>query len=199
MLTFGLTGGIACGKSTVTKTLKAANIPVVDADLVAREIVEIGKPAWQQIRDRYGDEYLNQDQTLNRTKLGELVFNDKEALHDMNVIMGEAITVEADRQLNAFHQAGHVVTVYDAALICEMGNAKKYMPLIVVHCKPEQQLERLMKRNNLTEDQAMARINAQMSVKDKKALANYLIDTSGTIEQSISQTEYIINIMKNQK
>lgn len=85
---------------------------------------------------------------------------------------------------------------YDAALICEICNAEKYRPLIVVHCPTDTQLARLMSRNNLTRDEAMARIEAQMPVEKKKAMADYLIDTSGTIEYSVQQTEKIIEILK---
>lgn len=196
MITFGLTGGIACGKSTVTKTFIKHGIPMVDADVVAREVVEVGKPAWRLVRACFGNDYLNEDESINRIKLGELVFSNEEQMRHLNFIMGPAINSESDNQIKAFHDAGHSIVGYDAALICEMGNAGKYRPLIVVQCPRDMQVERLIKRNGLTQEQAVARISAQMSVEEKLKLADFSIDTSGTIENSVKQTEHIISILK---
>lgn len=195
MITFGLTGGIASGKSTVTKTLRAAGIPIVDADIVARQVVEVGTPGWGMVRAMFGTEYLNEDDTLNRTKLAALVFSDKQALYNMNAIMTPLINAESTAQIKKLHDGGAPLVGYDAALICEMGNSEKYRPLIVVHCPRDTQLARLMSRNSLTRDEAMARIEAQMPVEKKMALADYLIDTSGTVEESINQTKRIIEIL----
>lgn len=197
MITFGLTGGIASGKSTVTKTFRAADIPIVDADIVARQVVEVGTTGWGLIRAMFGTEYLNEDETINRTKLGALVFNDKQALDSINAIMMPLINAESAAQIKKLHDAGHLIVGYDAALICEMGNSEKFRPLIVVHCPADTQLARLMSRNNLTRDEAMARIKAQMPVDQKMAMADYLIDTSGTIENSINQTKSIIERLRN--
>lgn len=196
MITFGLTGGIASGKSTVTRTIRAHGIPIVDADVVAREVVEVGKPAWGFIRSMFGHEYLNEDETLNRTKLAALVFSNEQAMYNMNAIMGPLISGESDYQINQLHKAGHEIVGYDAALICEMGNADKYRPLIVVACKQETQLARLMKRNCLTEAEAMSRIEAQMPTDKKIAMADWVIYTDGTVEQSISETEFFIGQLK---
>ena len=196
MITFGLTGGIASGKSTVTKTFRAAGIPIVDADVVARQVVEPGTVGLQAVIFAFGKEYLQDDGTLNRTKLGALVFSNKKELDICNKIMMPLIVDESAAQVKKLHEAGHLIVGYDAALICEMGNAKNYRPLIVVHCPTDTQLARLMSRNSLTRDEAMARIEAQMPVEKKKALADYLIDTSGTIEYSIKQTQKIIEILK---
>lgn len=196
MITFGLTGGICCGKSTVSKTFLAADIPLVDADIVARQVVEPGTYGHLQIALIFGDEYINDDKTINRTKLGNLVFSDEKAMNTLNNLMAPLIQKEAQAQLKNLHNNGHIVVGYDAALICEMGNAKNYRPLIVVHCPRVTQIERLMKRNGLTESEACARIDAQMPTEKKMALADYLIDTSGTIEYSIQQTKKIIDIFK---
>lgn len=198
MITFGLTGGIASGKSTVTKTFRAAGIPIVDADVVARQVVEPGTPGLQTIISAFGEEYLQADGTLDRIKLGTLVFANKDQLHICNEIMMPLIHNEGAAQIKKLHDAGAPLVGYDAALICEMGNAKNYRPLIVVHCPADTQIARLMSRNSLTRDEAMARINAQMPVEKKKAMADYLIDTSGTIEESVKQTQKIIEILKNE-
>lgn len=192
MITFGLTGGIASGKSTVTRTLRAHGIPMVDADIISREIVEPGKPCLQMIIDHFGKEHLNADGTLNRASLSAVVFPSKEGLALIGKIMTPMITEEAHRQIKAHHDNGARLVGYDAALICERGNADKFRPLIVVACPQHMQLERLMKRNQLTEAEAMYRINAQMSTEKKVEMADYVIDTSGSVELSIKQTEVVI-------
>lgn len=196
MITFGLTGGIACGKSTVTKTFRKHFIPIVDADIVARDVVAVGTWGWRLIRACFGPEYLNDDLTINRTKLGALVFSDKEAMRHLNFIMGPLITKESDSQIKELHDTGHPIVGYDAALICEMGHGKKFDLLIVVSCPRDTQIQRIMKRNSLTQEEAVARIDAQMSVEEKIKFADYVIDTSGSIEDSVKQTEKIISIMK---
>lgn len=196
MITFGLTGGIACGKSTVTRTFRANNIPMVDADIVARDVVKPGTYGLEQIVQTFGAEYLNADGTLYRTKLGQLVFSDKEALQKIDEIMAPLINTESNFQIAKLHSEGHYIVGYDAALICEMGNSEKYRPLIVVHCPQDTQIERLMSRNNLTRPEAMLRISAQMPVNKKIELANYTVDTSGTIEESVNQTEIIIHNLR---
>ena len=197
MITFGLTGGIASGKSTVTKTFRSEGIPIVDADIVARQVVEPGTPGLQNVINAFGTDFLQSDGTLNRTALGALVFADREARNLINEIMYPLINDESAAQIKKMHASGHVLVGYDAALICEMGNAKKYRPLIVVHCPQDTQIARLMSRNSLTRDEAMARISAQMPVEKKMALADYLIDTSGTVENSVNQTKKIIEILRN--
>jgi dephospho-CoA kinase len=201
MITFGLTGGIACGKSTVTKTFRKHGIPLVDADLVARQVVEPGTSGYFQVLSAFGADFFNEDMTLNRTKLGELVFNDSASMKKINDIMGPLIHDEAYWQMNRWlhylrDNNKPTIVGYDAALICEQGNYRRFKPLIVVSCPKEIQLARLMKRNTLTKEQAEARINAQMSVEEKVKFADFVIDTSREIEYSVLQTEAIIKHLK---
>jgi len=208
---FGLTGGIACGKSTVTKTFRKNGIPIVDADQVARDVVIPGSPGWFEVFLTFGKEYLNSDDSINRQKLGALVFSNPKEMKKLNDVMKPLLETESKRQLEhalsfgelewntetnspILHRPG--IVGYDAALICEMGNADKYRPLIVVNCPPEIQIERLIKRNNLTIEQAQARIDAQMPLSEKVKLADFVIDTSGTIENSEKQTLEIISKLK---
>jgi dephospho-CoA kinase len=197
MITFGLTGGIASGKSTVTKTFRSNGIPMVDADIVARQVVEVGTPGLEQVLNTFGSEYRQSDGTLDRIKLGILIFADREARHSIDKIMLPLISAESGVQLKKLHEDGHVIVGYDAALICEMGNVENFRPLIVVHCPRDTQVGRLMSRNNLTRAEAVARIEAQMAVEKKIALADYVVDTSGSIEFSIKQTEDIIQILRD--
>ena len=193
MITFGLTGGIASGKSTVTRTFRAHNIPMVDADIVAREVVAPDTTGLRMIIETFGSEYLLPDGTLNRSTLASLVFNDANAMKELNHIMIPIIEIESNNKIDLFHYEGNKIVGYDAALLVENGNYKKYQPLIVVHCQPEMQLARLMSRNSLTEAEAMARISAQLPTEEKIKVADFVIDTSGTIEESIAQTEKIID------
>lgn len=196
MITFGLTGNIACGKSTVSKTLQAHNIPMIDADMVARQVVEPGTPGLDAIVDAFGDDFLLSDGTLDRTALGQLVFASKEGLYRLNQIMGPLISSERDRQMADLLLAGHKIIGWDAALIVESGNAEKFRPLIVVQCPMFIQLERLMSRNSLTREDAMRRIEAQLPTEEKVKLADFVIDTSKEISHSINQTIKIIEHLK---
>jgi dephospho-CoA kinase len=195
-LTFGLTGGIACGKSTISKTFQAHGIPMVDADVVARDVVALGTRGLTRITDTFGEQYLLLDGTLDRPKLGELVFTDKMAMSILNGIMTPLITEESAKQINKLHDEGHLIVGYDAALICEMGHADLYRPLVVAYCTQEDQIARLISRNSLTREQAVARIQAQMPVELKAHMADQVIYTWGTVEDSIKQTEIYIDTLK---
>lgn len=192
MITFGLTGGIACGKSTVSKTIIAEGIPIVDADLIARQIVEPGNFCWTAIKNVFGPEYFLPDQCLDRKKLGALIFGNQEKRFLLDSIMGPALTQESRKQIQFQLDQGHQVVGFDCALIIEMGHAHLYRPLIVVECQALTQIDRLMKRNGLTREEAVLRINAQIPVAQKVAMADYVINTDGTVDQSIEQTKTIL-------
>jgi dephospho-CoA kinase len=165
---------------------------MVDADVIARQVVEPGTMGLSMIVAAFGSEILLADESLDRVKLGNIVFSDKKKRLVLNLIMGPLIHMKSKSQLS-LHARDHLIVGFDAALICENGNAEKYRPLIVVHCPEVMQIDRLMRRNGLTREQAVARITAQMPVAEKIAMADYTIDTSGSIESSIEQTEVIID------
>jgi len=196
MITFGLTGGIACGKSTASKTFEAHGIPMVDADKVARQVVEPGTYGWQCIVSTFGNVILTPESAIDRIRLGSLVFSNAEAMLKLNTIMLPLIQQESAVQIQKWHEQGKKIVGYDAALIYEMGSADKYDPLIVVHCHRDLQIERLITRNGLTKAEAMSRIECQMPVSQKLMMADYSIDTSGTVDESIKQTEVIIKVME---
>ena len=201
-LLVGLTGGIACGKSTIASTFEKHDIPNVDADIIARYVVEPGSAGLQLVIAHFGKQFLNKNGTLNRSLLGDAIFKDSTGLQDLNKIMLPLIQEETNIRIESLKNQGYPIIVYNAALICEMGNADKYRPLIVAHCPLDQQIGRLMRRGTghgpLTREQAMSRISAQMPVADKLNLADYIIYTWTSIEESIFQTEMIINILKRQ-
>jgi dephospho-CoA kinase len=196
MKVIGLTGGIACGKSTASATFIANGIPVIDADIVARQVVAPGTAGLRAVINHFGNEFLGPDGQLNRVALGNLVFKDKDYLKQLEELLVPAIALEATIQFNKLDAEGCQLAVWDAATIIENGNSDRYRPLVVVTCPQEIQIKRLMKRNGLTSEQAMDRISSQLPADEKIKVANYVIDSSGTIEDSIRQTETIIKEIK---
>ena len=195
MIVAGLTGGIASGKSTVSSTLKKNGAFIIDADQVARDVVVPGSKGLQLIVDEFSPFMLSEDGTLDRKRLGNLVFISPESMDKLNKIMTPLIEEETAKQIRCAQYHGCSIIVYDAALIAEMGHADKYRPLIAVRCTEEQQIDRLMKRGTghgtLTREAAIARINTQMSVAEKATMSDWIINSSGTIEESIKQTDTI--------
>lgn len=196
-IVIGLTGGIACGKSTISAYLQEKGIPVIDGDIVAREIVEPDTVGLAQIAETFGREYLNADGTLNRAMLGSLVFADTEALQKLNGITKPLLLEAFKTQINALQH--HPVTVLDAALLLEDENYRRLVDIVwLVTVAPEQQIARLVKRNGYSEAEAQNRIASQMSDAERRKLADVIIDNSGSIEKTIAQVERLLyNIQIN--
>jgi dephospho-CoA kinase len=179
MLRVGLTGSIAVGKSYVTSVFEDLGCRVLDADQTAREVVEPGSPGLRAVVDNFGRDILNDNGTLNRVRLGELIFADPQQRLRLNAILHPFIIARQDeimREWEALDPQG--IGIIDAALMIESGGYKRFDKLIVVHCRPEVQLERLMLRTDLSREQAQQRIASQMSQEEKQRYADYLIDTS---------------------
>ena len=192
MLRAGLTGSIGVGKSFVAGVLAELGCHVLDADLTAREVVEPGSVALEKVVAEFGSEVLRPDGWLDRAKLGQLVFNDAQRRAMLNSILHPYIIARQDelmREWEAVDPDG--IAVIDAALMIESGGYKRFDKLIVVHCRPEVQLQRLMLRNGLSREEAEKRISAQMSQDEKKKFADYLIDTSEGFDDTRRQTEKI--------
>ena len=186
----GLTGGIACGKSTVSQYLRQKGISVVDADLVARQVVAPGTVGLRQIKDTFGWQYIMPDGSLDRTLLGKKVFADKNALAQLNAIIGPLIAAELERQLK---EAGSFV-VLDAALLLEEERYRSLVDVVwVVTVEPEEQLRRLLARNHYSRQQALDRIAAQMSNEQRLQYADAVIDNNGTREQTWQQVEQLLS------
>jgi dephospho-CoA kinase len=187
----GLTGGIACGKSMISAYLAQKGIPVIDGDLVARQIVEPGTKGLAQIVDTFGAEYLHADGTLNRAMLGSRVFADKEALQQLNAITKPLLLEAFKTQINALQ--AHPMIVLDVALLLEDHDYKELADQVwVVTVSPVQQLARLMKRNSYTVEEAQNRINAQMSNEERIQYADVVIDNNGTMSETIAQVERLL-------
>lgn len=186
----GLTGGIASGKSTVSKLLVSQGAILVDADQVARLVVEPGQPAYEKIIALFGQAILDTDKTLNRQALGQIVFSNKEKLKQL-----ESITHPAIRQymLNQFEELKQnypqSIIIADIPLLFETKQEHLYDGILVVYVDSSTQIKRLMLRNNLTEEEARQRISLQMSLDEKKSKATWVIDNNGTLEQTKLQVD----------
>lgn len=187
MLRYGLTGGIASGKSTVAGMLRELGFPVIEADRLAHQVMELGQPAYNQVVSVFGDAILDSDKRVNRSSLAAIVFNDHEKLIQLNGIIHPEVEEELLRQFTELElSARYPAAFVEAALIFEAGLHKKLDGVLVAWCLPEQQLARLMERG-LSEIEAGKRIAAQMPVAAKLALATERIDCSGSLEETLRQ------------
>ncbi|HHT7225507.1 dephospho-CoA kinase [Bacillus thuringiensis] len=188
----GLTGGIASGKSTVSEMFRELSIPVIDADIIAREVVERGKPAYNKIVEVFGAEVLQQDGELDRPKLGSIVFYNEEKRLQLNKIVHPAVREEMNRQKEMYIKEGMQAIVLDIPLLFESKLTSLVDRILVVAVTPDTQLERLMKRNGFSEDEATARIQSQMPLAEKVKNADEVINNDGTIMGTKTQLQVIL-------
>ena len=187
MRVIGLTGGIASGKSTAARTLAELGARVVDADRVAREIVAPGQPALAEIVRAFGREMLQPDATLDRKRLGALVFGEATARQTLNAITHPRIALETQARLQKLRDEGLPVAIYEAALLVENGVHRGLDGLIVVTCDEATQLRRLHDRDGYSEAEAKARVAAQGPQSEKIAAATWVVDTSGPLTETKKQ------------
>jgi dephospho-CoA kinase len=198
MLKVGLTGSIAVGKSYVLGVLAELGCKVLDADITAREVVAPGTPGLAAVVAEFGPEVLNQDGSLARSELGRIVFADQDKRERLNSILHPRIIAAQDVLMQEWEQRNpHGVAVIDAALMIESGGYLRFDKLIVVHCRPEVQLQRLISREGLSRAEAEQRIAAQMPQKEKKQYADFLIDTSDGFESARRQTESVFDQLRH--
>jgi dephospho-CoA kinase len=189
MLRYGLTGGIASGKSTVAAMLRELGFPVIEADQVAHQVMEPGQPAYNEVVAVFGGAILDSDKRINRRSLAAMVFNDHEKLTRLNGIIHPRVQEEMLRMFAELAKSGkHAAAFVEAALIFEAGLHKELDGVVVAWCLPQQQLARLMERG-LSEVEAGKRIAAQMPVAAKMALAAAKIDCSGALDETRRQVE----------
>ena len=182
MLKIGLTGGIACGKSFVLNEFRQLGVRCIDADEVAHQVILPGEPAYRDIVEHFGTGILGDDSAIDRRKLGAAVFGDERQRRRLNRIVHPRIHQELDRRLTRLaEEAGSepALAMVDAALMVETDSYRKYDYVVVVSCRPEQQLERLLGRGGLTRREAQARIDSQMPIAEKVRFADFVIDNSG--------------------
>jgi dephospho-CoA kinase len=197
MLRVGLTGSIAVGKSFVAATLVDLGCHVLDADQTARKVVARGSVGLRAVVQAFGEEILREDETLDRARLGQIVFADESKRALLNSILHPFIIEEQDRQLERWEaEDPQGIGVVDAALMIESGGYLRFDKIIVVYCRPEVQLQRLMARSGWTPTEAERRINAQMPQEQKKRYADFLIDSSGGFASTRQQTEEVYKALR---
>ena len=182
MILIGLTGGVATGKSTVAKMFKQCGAVVIDADQLARDVVKPGKPAWREIVTLFGKTILNQDRSLNRQALGNIVFRNRTKRRQLERIIHPRVAREQQRLVHRIaKRKPHAVVIYEVPLLFEAGVNKRVDTIIVVTADRETQIVRLTKRNGLSRAEAIRRIQTQMSLSKKVRLADIVID--GTLRR----------------
>ncbi len=194
VLKIGLTGGIACGKSFVLNEFRQFGVHCIDADEVAHQVILPGKSAYRDIVEQFGIRILGDDDTIDRRKLGAAVFGDERQRQRLNGIVHPRIHQELDRRLARLQEeAGSepVLAVVDAALMVETGSYRKYDYVVVVSCRPRQQLERLLGRGGLTRQEAQVRIDSQMPIGEKVRFADFVIDNSGDRDRTRDRTREV--------
>lgn len=184
----GLTGGIASGKSTVSALLVSKGARLVDADVIAREVMLPGHEVLAAAVKQFGSEILSPDGTLNRGKLGDIVFQDPAALQVLNNLTHPAIRREIKERMNSMEEEDpKKLTIVDIPLLFESGLENMFHEILVVYVPREVQIARLMERNGLSLEQAEARLNAQMDIEAKRNKADYIIDNSGELAHTEQQ------------
>ncbi|WP_440445015.1 dephospho-CoA kinase [Phascolarctobacterium sp.] len=186
MITIGLTGGIASGKSTVSAELRRLGLPIFDADAEAKLAVSKGSEGLAQVITALGSEYLTAEGELNRAKVAERVFHDKEALKTIEAIIHKIVWARAEQFMQENRSAEKQLAVLDVPLLIECGWHKLVDSVWLVAVSRKQQIERAMLRSGMTADEVEARIAAQMSLAEKKKYADIVLDNSGTLEETLA-------------
>lgn len=195
-MNIGLTGGIATGKSTVSRMLVERGAALVDADQIAREIVEPGQPALQAIVEHFGPGVLREDGTLNRKKLGEIVFNDPAERKVLEAITHPVIRARMRERMAALEaERPDRLVVVDVPLLFESGLESYFERVVVVYVPREVQRQRLMARDKLSEAEAERRLAAQMDIEEKRRRADFVIDNSGTLEDTRRQVDALMRML----
>ncbi|KZE48817.1 dephospho-CoA kinase [Brevibacillus parabrevis] len=188
----GLTGGIATGKSTVTGMLRERGIPVIDADQIAREVVEPGKPAYEAIVRHFGRDILLEDGQIDRKGLGEIVFSDESERQKLNAIVHPEVRRVMREEAEAAEANGADIVFMDIPLLFESKLQHMVEKIVVVYAPCDMQLARMMERDELEEEQAQKRLRAQFPIDQKKLEADFLIDNSFSREETERQVEALL-------
>lgn len=193
-LIIGLTGGIASGKSTIGSMLSDMGAKLVDADTVAREIVLPGEPALEAIASHFGQAVMQSDGTLNRPALGNIVFRDPESLAKLEAITHPAIRKRMWEQIHKYAEENPTgLIIGDVPLLYETNQEELYEGVLVVYIPAAVQIERLMNRSGMEEEEAKRRVSLQMDIEEKRRRADWVIDNSGTLDETRSQVLHFWN------
>lgn len=199
MIVIGLTGGIGTGKSTVSDYLRKKGCIILDADEISRKMTEAGMPALLIIQNVFGDEVINTDGSLNRHKLGDIVFNDKDKLQKLQQIITTEVVDNINRKLSQLQSENcDNIVVIDAPLLfeCGMENIADENWLVITDMSIR--IKRVKERDNLSEEQIIARINNQMSQEDKEKISDYILDNSGSLQQLYEQIDEKLERLKDE-
>ncbi|XP_077240726.1 dephospho-CoA kinase-like isoform X2 [Tasmannia lanceolata] len=188
----GLTGGIASGKSTVSNLFKSSGVPVVDADVVARDVVRKGTGGWKRIVRAFGEEILQDNGEIDRALLGQIVFSDPTKRQLLNRLLAPFISSGLFWEVVKLWIKGSKVIVIDIPLLFEAKMDQWANPIVVVWVDSETQLQRLMTRDGISEQQALNRINAQTSLDWKRTKADIVIDNSGSLKETKEQFQKVL-------
>ena len=188
----GLTGGIATGKSTAKKLIESLGIPVVDADQISHKLSEVGAIGYTQIVSHFGHSILNSDLTINRKKLGQIIFSDNSLKLKLESILHPLVQTEVKVQREFYRLNGAKLCFYDVPLLFEKKLWSDFDATVLIWCDPKIQLHRLMTRNSLTEEEARLRISNQLPLVDKVSRANYCVDNSGGMAELEKQLSFLL-------
>lgn len=197
MKIIGLTGGIASGKSTVSKYLISKELDVIDADLISRDIYKVGEIAYKMVVQEFGKEILNDDLTINRKKLGQIVFNNIQKLEKLNRITHPIIFEEIKKRIDEILKMNKKICIVDAALLFESDWYKICDIKWLVYVDKKTQIKRLVERDKISEADAIKRIDAQMPLEQKLKLSDFIINNSGEIRYTYEQVDILLNIAIN--
>ncbi len=195
---FGLTGGVASGKSTVAALVRTAGIEVIDADALARQVVAVGSEGLVELVQVFGADVLASDGSLDRKRVAQIVFSDPAARRALNAIVHPRIRQITAEQVAALEQAGEPLACYEAALLVENGLADDYRPLVVVALSKAAQRSRLMERDGIGEGEADGRLEAQLPLADKIAVADHVIHNDGPRSDLVPRVGEILAAIRQQ-
>lgn len=192
MLIVALTGGIASGKSVAAQVLEELGCAIHHADQIAHELMVPEKPAWKKIVAHFGQEILNKDNTINRTQLGTIVFSDEKKRLFLNRIIHPLVFEKKREIIDILEKEGrYKIFISEAALTIEAGFVDFFDKIIMVYCREDIQIKRLMERDQISQPEAMKKIKSQMNPREKMKYADYTIDTSGSLGSTVEQTERV--------
>lgn len=192
MLTVGLTGGLASGKSFVGRALSGLGCFLIQADQLGHRVIEPGGEAYDAVVREFGPGILNPDATIDRRALAAIVFSNPDRLEKLNALVHPAVRARTRALLAGFAQSNPSgIAVIEAAILIETGSFRNYDLLILAKCTEEQQIERAMTRDHITRDEALERMRLQMPLEEKVKYADFIIDTSQTKEHTLDQTREV--------
>ena len=200
MFVVGLTGGIASGKTTIADMFKKEGAYIIDIDMISRDVVKPGKPAWCEVVDIFGKEVLNENKTLNRTKVGDIVFSDAKKRKKLEKIIHPRIATEKLRRIKEIvKKDDRAIVIVDIPLLIETNKQGTVDKVVLVYTSPHGQVERLMKRDGISLEDAYKRLASQMPIGNKKKYAHYIINNEEPFEQIQKRVKKIFRELKKEE